>query len=524
MFEVLGCITDQHSIGLVIVAACIGLLVSYTIFSLMARASAAEGWTRSYWFLSAAFVTGSGVWATHFVAMLAYTPGLPVSYDPGLTFISILISIAMSSLGVFVATRPKGLYLGSAIIGLAIVSMHYTGMAALRLPATAQWNLDYVIASIFASIGFSLLAMRTARAYPTLRGRLLATGLFSLAIVGPHFTGMTAVTYSFDPTIVVRGLYMAPEWMAVFVAAVTLLIVGLGLAGSVMDQQLAQRAELESTRLKLHVQELEATKIELEDTATRLQAALQDAQSASVAKTQFLATMSHELRTPLNAIIGFSEILGNELFGPVENEKYQTYHQDIHSSGKHLLRLINDILDIAQTDSGSMKLREEEVSIGELLDSSIRQMQPMARRAGVELQMSQAGDLPSLYADAKRMQQILHNLISNAIKFTPDGGQVTLEAARQNGGIAFRIRDTGIGMSPEDIPVALERFGQIDNSLARQYEGTGIGLPLAKELVELHGGTLQIESEVGVGTIVTLIFPASRIFDEAKVAHYGKVA
>jgi signal transduction histidine kinase len=116
------------------------------------------------------------------------------------------------------------------------------------------------------------------------------------------------------------------------------------------------------------------------------------------------------------------------------------------------------------------------------------------------------------------MQQILHSLISNAIKFTPDGGQVTLEAARQNEGIIFRVRDTGIGMAPEDIPVALERFGQIDNSLARQYEGTGIGLPLAKELVELHGGTLEIESEVGVGTIVTLRFPEMRLFSASKVA------
>lgn len=233
--------------------------------------------------------------------------------------------------------------------------------------------------------------------------------------------------------------------------------------------------------------------------------ALSRAEEASRAKSEFLATMSHELRTPLNAIIGFSDILKNEMFGPMGSERYKEYAQSIYGSGSHLLGVINDILDISRMDSGEIELDLDSVEVGSVIGECIDALAPTAQNESmcIERDIEPA----FLMVDRRRLRQMLFNLLSNAVKFTPHRGQVNVTAVSTHDGFAITVSDTGIGMEPDSIPKALERFGQIDSSLARKYEGVGLGLPLTKQLAELHGATLSIESVPGAGTTATILFP-----------------
>ncbi len=236
------------------------------------------------------------------------------------------------------------------------------------------------------------------------------------------------------------------------------------------------------------------------------------AEQASRSKSAFLANMSHELRTPLNAIIGFSETIKGEMFGPLENARYLEYAEDICSSGLHLLSLINDVLDLSRIEAGKLKLDNQRVFLSEIVDTTLSLCRERAARAGVRVDVVLPQPSPALTCDPLRLKQILINLASNAIKFTPANGCVEIAATLMpTGALAVSVKDTGIGMTSDGIAVALKPFGQVDNGLARKYEGTGLGLPLSKTLVELHGGSFLIESELNRGTTVTFTLPPERV-------------
>jgi signal transduction histidine kinase len=236
------------------------------------------------------------------------------------------------------------------------------------------------------------------------------------------------------------------------------------------------------------------------------------AEAASQAKSEFLATMSHELRTPLNAVIGFSQIMMSETLGPIGSPQYRDYAKDIHDSGVHLLEIINDILDLSKAEAGKLDLDEDWVDVQDAVTAACRLIGPRAERAQLSVVQRIPVNLPALWADERKLKQILLNLVSNSVKFTPAGGRIEISAGLEApNGLSILVQDSGIGIPASDLERVLEPFVQVENSLTRSYQGSGLGLPLAAKMTELHGGKLSIASQLGRGTLVRLAFPGERI-------------
>jgi signal transduction histidine kinase len=236
------------------------------------------------------------------------------------------------------------------------------------------------------------------------------------------------------------------------------------------------------------------------------------AEAGNRAKSVFLANMSHELRTPLNAIIGFSEIMRRQALGPLGNERYTEYVCDIFESGVHLLEIVNNVLDLSKVEAGRMEIIEDVVSVEPVVRAAVKQVATRAQLSRIKLEMTLDPVIAKVRADEIRLKQILINLLSNAVKFTPQHGEVSVTVGRSaNGDVTFTVKDTGIGMAPEDIPRIMLPFQQVDDRLNRQYEGTGLGVPLALAMAKLHGGSLTYDSERGRGTTATLTLPAERL-------------
>jgi signal transduction histidine kinase len=240
-------------------------------------------------------------------------------------------------------------------------------------------------------------------------------------------------------------------------------------------------------------------------------AAKEEAELASRSKTEFLANMSHELRTPLNAIIGFSQLMADEVMGPLGSARYTSYARDISASGQHLLSIIGDILDVSKLEAGRVELDEEEFEIGQVIRDLLHLVIERARSLEVGIDLEVPVDLPRVRGDTLKLKQVLLNLITNAIKFSHAGGRVMVRGTMEPDGLYLSVVDHGIGMDEQEIKTAITRFGQVASPWSRKHHGTGLGLPLAIGLVELHGGKLTIDSVKDQGTTVTIMLPTSRL-------------
>jgi len=268
------------------------------------------------------------------------------------------------------------------------------------------------------------------------------------------------------------------------------------------------------------IEKLRTSRATLDEMSRRLTNSVEQAEAANRAKSAFLANMSHELRTPLNAIMGFSEVMKDQHLGPMDNNRYLGYAGDIHSSGRYLLGIINDILDLSKIEAGKMTVENaEEFPLRQALEGTLAICVPLAEKFGVRVETRLPPETVRLIAVERMIRQIMINLVGNAIKFTPAGGVVQISGgASACGGYAVTVQDSGIGMSEQEIVQALTPFGQIENKLTATHNGTGLGLPLAKAMLELHDGRLEISSVPGSGTRIVLHFPASRIPGGQQVA------
>jgi signal transduction histidine kinase len=249
-----------------------------------------------------------------------------------------------------------------------------------------------------------------------------------------------------------------------------------------------------------------------------LRLAKEEAEAANQAKSGFLATMSHELRTPLNAIIGFSEMMLREVLGSLGNEQYRAYVGDIHASGTHLLQIINDILDLSKAEAGKIDLSEDVFDLRDIMRSVSQLTAGRVYAAELTQTVHLPEGLPPLRGDERKTKQVLLNLVTNSVKFTPAGGSITINASWDaETGVAVTVADTGIGIPESELGRVLKPFEQVDSSLSRQHQGTGLGLPLVKAIMELHGGRLELKSELGVGTEVTVVFPPERVLTQCAI-------
>jgi two-component system cell cycle sensor histidine kinase PleC len=403
-----------------------------------------------------------------------------------------------------------GMNTAAILIGLGLATFF------LKQPSTnvnvVYWGRVFTVAETIQGIGWALSIYIV---FDVQEPRAAAFVLIALLLVG----AMNATVTASIPAAVYGGLM-----------PMTVAIVGLLRPASLVDTN-ALLAELAfGTQLyfavmarRLYVSSLEALSFqaekdeliaELEQSKTNSDLARRRAEESNLAKSRFLATMSHELRTPINAILGFSEVMKGELFGPHAVPAYKEYSGDIHSSGEHLLMLINEILDLSRVEAGRYDLREESVDLQGIIDECRHLMTLRARKKDITISQTMATALPRLWADERAVRQVALNLLSNAIKFTPPGGSVTIKAGwSEDGGQFFSISDTGQGIPENEIAVVMSSFGRGTLAQKTAEEGTGLGLPIVKGLVDLHGGTFTLKSRVREGTEVTVSFPPGRVMD-----------
>lgn len=374
----------------------------------------------------------------------------------------------------------------------------------------SPWRRRFVLVELLFGLvwaGVALILMRDGAAVAN-------AGLLAILMLVGAFNAMTTATIPYAVYAAALPLGAAIVGLELLAGPHPSLIPTIAFVGGAEVFFISLARRLYDTSLgALYAQaEKDGLIAELEQAKSNSDEARRRAEEANLAKSRFLATMSHELRTPLNAILGFSEVMKNELFGPHSVEAYGDYSNDIHASGQHLLTLINEILDLSRVEAGRYELKEDAISVSAIIEDCRRLLTLRAEKRGIAIDEMIEPDLPRIWADERAIRQVALNLLTNAIKFTPQGGQVVIKVGwTSTGGQYFSVKDTGPGIPESEIPVVMSSFGRGTLAQKNADEGSGLGLPIVKGLVELHGGTFTLRSKVREGTEVIVILPPERV-------------
>ncbi|RKN85439.1 response regulator [Paenibacillus ginsengarvi] len=511
----------------------VAVVASYTVLDLAGRIATSVGRNRWLWLLFGAFAMGMGIWSMHFVGMLAFSLPVQVAYNLITVFLSVVVAIIASFLALYVVVRDeltlRRLLVGGVLLAIGISAMHYIGMAAMLIDISYDplYFLLSVVIAFLASIAALWLSLYFHKGGKRAGvWKKVGSGLImGAAIAGMHYTGMAAAHFRMGhESMSSSGIVLNQNWLGYFISGGTLFTLGLSLLGIYISNKMSHKdSEIQEQANEIHLmnQELRLLNENLEELVkertAQLEQAHDEAIKASMIKSQFLANMSHELRTPLNAIIGYSEMLVEE----AEELGEQMFVEDlgkIRKAGMHLLSLINDILDISKIEAGKMEIHTETFDLSELIRDVITTVKPLVDKNGNRLETCLIeGEMTT---DVTKLRQILINLLSNASKFTKDG-IVALDVYRENrdlrSGYCFRIRDTGIGMTAEQVGKLFQPFTQADSSTTREYGGTGLGLAISGSFCEMLGGVIDVASEKGAGSTFTCWLPASMNGEEISV-------
>lgn len=435
--------------------------------------------------------------------------------------LSSVTAIPLLVLLIAIGGVAAGLNVAAGIWALVMVSGYAVlGLIARRVNAQPVEAIDvrratrrFLVGHCLSGLGWAYLAVIecgdcNVEQFPVIQAVLLLLAIAGTALIGASLRGVLFATFTLPvAAFVLWGATLSRPVDAIMVGALVVALPFFAYISSFLNQSAAMTLSFRSEKDAL-IAELETAKSMSDEARLR-------AEDANLAKSRFLASMSHELRTPLNAILGFSEVMGNEVLGPLSNPTYRDYAHDIHASGQHLLQLINEILDLSRIEAGRYQLKEEPISLLFVVEECCHMMMLKARGKAIRLIEEYEQAMPRLYADERAIRQVALNLLSNALKFTPKGGEIRVRVGwTAGGGQYLSIKDTGPGIPPEEIPVVLSAFGQGSIAIKGAEQGTGLGLPIVQGLMALHEGSFEIHSKLREGTEVLAIFPLSRVMEE----------
>jgi signal transduction histidine kinase/CheY-like chemotaxis protein len=506
-------LTGYYETPLVLISILVAIVASYSALSLAGRVTGSTGRTKFAWTLGGAIAMGSGIWAMHFVGMLAFRLPIPIAFDVPITLASLVLPIAASGLALWQVSRtdlgPARLGASALIMGIGINAMHYTGMAAMRMQPAIVYDPLLFALSVLIAVGASALALwiafRLRRSTPDIWvPRIVAAVVMGFAIVGMHYTGMAAANFPADSVCMAARVGVHRDSLATLVVLATFCVLGLALIASVFDARLEANARILAMS--------QATALERQTLLERERSARDQAERLSALKDEFLATLSHELRTPLNAILGWAGMLQR---GVKDEATLTRALATIERNARAQGQLIDDLLDMSRIIAGTVRLDMQPVGPAKIIEAAVGTVHPAAAAKMIALRTDlgrEAAVLPlEVQADPGRLQQVLWNLLANAVKFTPSGGSVQVTLGRDGPDAVIRVIDSGIGIAPDFLPYVFDRFRQQDASISRQHGGLGLGLSIAKQLVELHGGTIAVDSAgPNMGTTFTVRLPLAR--------------
>jgi len=414
----------------------------------------------------------------------------------------------------WVPLEPLLIWLGIELATLLISHALAAKFSSLETASVnvGRWRSNFIIAEVIQGIVWAQLVGLVGESEDPSGRTFILVALLLVAAMNATITASIpiAVYAGLAPMTAAIVAFLWPSSLTDKTMPLAVLACGALLYSAILAKKLYAKS-LDTLSFQSEKDELIA---ELEQAKANSDLARRRAEEANLAKSRFLATMSHELRTPLNAILGFSEVMKAELFGAHKVPSYKEYSNDIHISGQHLLALINEILDLSRVEAGRYELKAEPVALNHVMDDCHHLMALRAKKRDITINVSSEPELPRIWADERAVRQVVLNLLSNAIKFSRPGGIVTIKVGWTSaGGQYFSVKDTGPGIPEEEIPIVMSSFGRGSLAQKNAEEGSGLGLPIVKGLVELHGGTFTLKSKVREGTEVIVVFPPERVMN-----------